>query len=164
MRMSDRGFPMVKGKQAIIAFAALLLGAASASACSCAGGRSLSERRDQSEMVFKGRLVSVSMDSLRGRKQMKFAVSKILWKGKRKRAKWVLVETDPESAACGFEMPVGERAIIFAHANEENGSRVYSTSLCDDNIVSPAKSQSDSLWMKSGIKGSGRIRGHQRRL
>jgi hypothetical protein len=137
------------GKRISIAIAGLLLGTSSSMACSCLGQLSMPERIAQSDLAFAGTLLSESIDTVQGRKELKFKVTKMLRKGKKKRARQVRVETNLESAACGFQMAAGERAIIFAHENDEKGKRVYHTSLCDENIVGPTIAQLDSLKEKT---------------
>ena len=132
----------------LLAAGLLFLLPAPASACSCMPQGNIQERKGLSQLVFDGRLTSEIVDSAQGTKRMRFAVRRAWRKGKRAWVKHVRVETPLESAACGFAMKVGERALVFATETRENGRRVYRTHLCSENIVAPSRPQADSLGMR----------------
>lgn len=142
--ISHRGMPL----RLLFAIGCLFLTLREASACSCMPQGNIRERKALSSLVFDGRLTSVTVDSAEGTKRMRFTVRKAWRKGKREWVKHLRIETPLESATCGFEMRVGERALIFATENPENGRRVYRTHLCSENIVAPSRRQADSLAMK----------------
>ncbi len=123
-------------------------------ACSCATQGNLIERRNLSDLVFVGHLVSEKVDSLNHEKEMEFSVNH-MWKGgKKAEAKWMRVRTALESAACGFEFDFSDTVMIFATLEQNKCESFYSTSLCSENIINPTKRQIDSLWMQSQNKKS----------
>jgi hypothetical protein len=132
----------------IACFLFLALLPARSDACSCMPQGNIRERKALSGLVFDGRLTSMAVDTAQGIRRMRFTVRKAWKQGKREWVKHLRVETPLESAACGFAMQVGERALIFATESRESGRRVYRTHLCSENIVAPTRQQADSLGMK----------------
>lgn len=140
---------MNKSLFAILAASFLGFAPMDAYSCSCMTQGNILDRKALSDRVFSGRLVSEKVDSVQGTKRMVFSVHKAWKQGRREWVKRIRVETALESAACGFEMKVGDRAIIFTTAGKENGRKVNLTNLCSENIVNPGRRQLDSLGMKA---------------
>ncbi len=116
-------------------------------ACSCIEPGNLIERRNKSDMVLVGRLVSEAIDTVLEEKEMKFSVRKLWKNGKKEEAKFVTVRSNVESASCGYEINVGVKAMLFVTTEEKEGQLIHRTSLCSGNIIKPTGAQKDSLWM-----------------
>jgi hypothetical protein len=147
----------------LIATSLFVLGANSASACSCLPATP-QEYFKRSSAVFSGKVIDVVEQSsgragpsrfLEGRKVI-FQVSRV-WKGKNERQ--LVVMTSDSSASCGYEFQEGQEYLVYA-SNEEarlqtglcNGTKLFSDARADLAILgqgeTPATESSNPLQFR----------------
>ncbi len=128
----------------------IVLGGASAQACSCSQPESAKAELAKANVVLQGTVENIKLIvHERGFKQnlvnLKLEQS---WKGLDHRYENLAVRTSPNEAACGYGFRVGESYVVYAYLHED-GTLI--TNLCTRNAPTEKASQ-DLAELGEGIR------------
>jgi len=129
----------------------IVLGGASAQACSCAGPGSPKAELAQHNSVLQGTVESIKQVAVgaHGSRQnlVKFKIEQS-WKGISSWHSTMVVRTSTSGASCGYGFKVGQSYVVYAGLSEEGELH---TSLCTRNALT-ANAAEDLAELGEGVK------------